>query len=582
VIGRLSRAVRAVLSIARDRASGVRCRVVAEPARKVDDGWLLSLRVRNNGKSTNFETTVLVHDTEYPDHPVRLHAPWRGAQPAATEAIGRGASRYIRLAIVPENGGWPDVALLTVDETRGLARHHVRREPVELTLIVRDRNADRVVAEQQMWVSYRYGAGDGAPVPEVTFSAPSTPAAPDEVQQARRAKRTFRAVDVAIDVGLGLTTRTYGASVFDYNNDGWPDIFLSRHDGPALLFRNDHGHFVVDRAAPFLPADRHRSAAGDLTGDGRADIFCVIGGHSGHGAKETPSELWIQQPDGTFANLGDQPGLADPYGRGREAVLLDATGDGRLDILVGNVSPRNDGRPSPNRLFVNEGEGRFRPAPELGLDLEYSVGGAGPPGSPTGGGNWPMGRLATIDTDGNGWTDVVMCAKRPQDEFQSVHLFRNDEGRGFQEVTADIGLDGIIARDIAIADMTGDGQPDLVVVNSAHLFICLNDGGKFRIALRMPMEYAHGVAVADATGDDAPDIYVMRTSAEPGPDIPDFLLLNQGAYDNYETLVLPTVEGRVRDDDVYPIDFDRDGRFEFLVLHGHSPHMAPMQLITLV
>ena len=46
--------------------------------------------------------------------------------------------------------------------------------------------------------------------------------------------------------------------------------------------------------------------------------------------------------------------------------------------------------------------------------------------------------------------------------------------------------------------------------------------------------------------------------------------------------MLPTVEGTVRDDIVYPIDFDRDGRFEFLVLHGHSPHAAPMQLITLV
>jgi hypothetical protein len=585
MIGRLGRAVRAVVSIGRDRVSGLRCRIVPEPARSVDDGWLLSLRVRNNGPATNFETTVLVHDTEYPDRPVRLHAPWRGAQPAATEALGRGASRYIRLAIVPENGGWPDIALLTVDESRGLARHHVRRDPVELTVVVRDRNADRVVAEHQMWISYRQGAGDDAPTPEVTFSAPAASAAigpAREGHRPRRPKRTFRAVDVAIDVGLGLTTRTYGATIFDYNNDGWPDIFLSRHDGPALLFRNDHGHFVVDRAAPFLPADRHRSAAGDLTGDGRPDIFCVIGGHSGHGPKETASELWIQQPDGTFVNKGEQPGLADPYGRGREVALLDATGDGRLDILVGNVSPRSDGRPSPNRLFVNEGGGQFRPAPELGLDLEYSVGGAGPPGSPTGGGNWPMGRLATVDTDGNGWTDVVMCAKRPQDEFQSLHLFRNDEGRGFQEVTADLGLEGIIARDVAVADMTGDGQPDLVVVNSAHLFICLNDGGKFRIALRMPIEYAHGVAVADATGDGFPDIYVMRTSAEPGPDIPDFLLLNQGAYDNYETLVLPTVEGRVRDDDVHPIDFDRDGRFEFLVLHGHSPHMAPMQLITLV
>ena len=51
--------------------------------------------------------------------------------------------------------------------------------------------------------------------------------------------------------GLSLTTRTFGAIVFDYNNDGWPDIFLSRHDAEAFLYRNDHGHFVRDESTVF-------------------------------------------------------------------------------------------------------------------------------------------------------------------------------------------------------------------------------------------------------------------------------------------------------------------------------------------
>ena len=53
------------------------------------------------------------------------------------------------------------------------------------------------------------------------------------------------------------------------------------------------------------------------------------------------------------------------------------------------------------------------------------------------------------------------------------------------------------------------------------------------------------------------------------------------AQDDYTPIVLPTVPGAVRSDDVYPIDFDRDGRAEFLVLHGHSIHPAPIQLIKL-
>ncbi len=406
-------------------------------------------------------------------------------------------------------------------------------------------------------------------------------ARPPSAQPSARRPWHPRVVDVAPDVGLGLSTRTFGAVVFDANGDGWPDIFLCRHDAPAFLFRNDHGRFVRDTSTVFPGVDRHCGAAGDLTGDGRLDLFCVIGGASGHEPKRAGNELWLQQPDGTFVNEGAQPGLADPYGRGREAVLFDATGNGRLDILVGNVSPRSDGKPSPNRLFLNEGNGRFRPAPELGLDLEYSVGGAGRPGSPHGGGNWPMGRLATLDAAGRGWTDVVMCAVRPGDDAQRLHLFHNDEGRGFHDVTADVGLAGIEARDAAVADLTGDGRPDLVVIDRARLRILLNDHGRFRVAYEMPVDDAFRLAVADASGDGRPDIYVMRTKGVPADDVPDLLLLRRSAYDDYETVTLPTVDGTVRDDQVYAIDYDRDGRSEFLVLHGHSPHAAPIQLIAL-
>ena len=307
----------------------------------------------------------------------------------------------------------------------------------------------------------------------------------------------------------------------------------------------------------------------------------MIGGASGHAAKGTGNELWIQQPDGTFSNVGDQPGLADPFGRGREAILFDVTGNGLLDIFVGNVSPRSDGKPSPNRLFLNEGGGRFRPAPEMGLDLEYSVGGAGKPGSPHGGGNWPMGRLRAIDANGDGWTDIVMSAKHPEGKVQSVHLFRNDSGRGFTDGTEEAGLAGIVALDLAVADMTGDGRPDLVIVSPEGLTICLNEHGRFRIGYHRPIGQAFRVAVADADGDGHPDIYVMRTRGVPGPDVPDLLLLSTGGYDDYTPIVLPTVPGTVRSDDVYPIDFDRDGRAEFLVLHGHSVHPAPIQLIKL-
>ncbi len=56
-------------------------------------------------------------------------------------------------------------------------------------------------------------------------------------------------------------------------------------------------------------------------------------------------------------------------------------------------------------------------------------------------------------------------------------------------------------------------------------------------------------------------------------------MLSEGTYRDYTAIELPAVPGTVRDDAVYPIDHDGDGKAEFLVLHGHSLHAAPIQLI---
>ena len=72
----------------------------------------------------------------------------------------------------------------------------------------------------------------------------------------------MRVRDIASEVGLSLTTRTFGAIVFDYNNDGWPDIFLGRHDAAAFLYRNDHGHFVRDDSTEFPGTGRSAPVCG--------------------------------------------------------------------------------------------------------------------------------------------------------------------------------------------------------------------------------------------------------------------------------------------------------------------------------
>ena len=76
-------------------------------------------------------------------------------------------------------------------------------------------------------------------------------AAVDKPRPIRQHDGDARVVDVAPAVGLGLTTRTYGAVVFDYDGDGWPDIFLGRHDAPGFLFKNERGRFRRVESAEF-------------------------------------------------------------------------------------------------------------------------------------------------------------------------------------------------------------------------------------------------------------------------------------------------------------------------------------------
>jgi hypothetical protein len=581
----LRRRTRALALAGFNRARGGRLSIA--PPKSNEHSSFARLRFTNTAAAGTFEAVAAVRPVGERSAPKVYGLPWHDSQPSAD--VGRGETASLQFAVGRRGNAGAILELFAL----GAADDKVVRVPlaprVELSVVVRRSGTDRIVADRSAVIELTARGDEPVLVvrparvdPLLRRAAGSSPVSPTPpVPPSSPRPWHPRVVDVAPDVGLGLSTRTFGAVVFDANGDGWPDIFLGRHDGPAFLFRNEQGRFVRDTTAEFPGVDRHCGAAGDLTGDGRLDLFCVIGGASGHESKGAANELWLQQPDGSFVDHGEQPGLADPYGRGREAVLFDATGNGRLDILVGNVSPRSDGKPSPNRLFLNEGDGCFRPAPEFGLDVEYSVGGAGRIGSPHGGGNWPMGRLATLDARGRGWTDVVMSATAPGDDVQRVHLFHNDDGRGFHDVTADVGLAGIDALDVAVADMTGDGQPDLVIVNRAGLTICLNDHGQYRVAHQMPIDDAFRVAVADASGDGQPDIYVMRTKGVPADDVPDLLLLSRGTYDDYEAVTLPTVDGIVRDDAVYAIDYDRDGRSEFLVLHGHSPHAAAIQLIAL-
>jgi hypothetical protein len=372
------------------------------------------------------------------------------------------------------------------------------------------------------------------------------------------AQTSVKAVDKAADTGISEITKTHGATIADFNNDGKPDIFLGRHTSlPRFYVNEGNGHFTETNKGTFAQTDRHGCDAADVNGDGLKDIFCSVGAEHGSGAKR--NELYIQRPDHTFAERAGQYGVFDPFSRGRVATFIDANGDSRPDLFLGNEADRGDGMPSPDRFFVNQGGATYRPAPEeYGLEREGDI---------------TFNSGASVgDLDKDGWEDLVLATP------SGLRVYHNDEGKGFTEVAASVGL-GQIPEAVTLSDVNGDSWPDVIEVSPNELRVLLNSSGRFSSAFSTTLEYGSSVAAGDVNGDDRPDIYVMRGKDATGANAPDQVYLNDGNGTGFAKMasIPSTSEGKA--ESVWPIDYDQNGLTDFLVLNGGTGGGGPVQLI---
>lgn len=161
-----------------------------------------------------------------------------------------------------------------------------------------------------------------------------------------------------LEENQGVMNLTAGRSVacVDRDGDGRYGFFVANYGGPMRLYElNDEG-FVVDVAS---------RAGVDLTAGGRSlvslplvsarmDVFA--------GNERGANFLFQNNGDGTFSEIAEQVGIADSLENVRGVAVLDANGDGRLDIVYGNWE-------GPHRLFVRTPQGVFRNVapPELAL-----------------------------------------------------------------------------------------------------------------------------------------------------------------------------------------------------------------------
>jgi hypothetical protein len=374
--------------------------------------------------------------------------------------------------------------------------------------------------------------------------------------------------------GSGLTYQsatgeTYSSIPTDYDGDAFQDVLITYHDQGARLYRNNgDGTFVRVASAAFPMSgasgaiDRHDCADGDANHDGRTDYYCAVGRTGSNHVKNAnwDNELWIQQPDGSFSDVGTAWGVGDPYGRGRAALFLDANLDGFDDLYVTNEVPRA-GDPDAttlgqNRLFLSTGGTGFTPAPSFGLDLYLGHGRC----------------LQEVDHNGDGAPDILVCSNN------AIRLYLNQGGTRFVEATAGACLTKMF-QDFDAVDLDGDADLDIVGIGVSRVVYRLNNAGCYGPEVQVLSLPGDGRAIAegDVDADGDLDLFAVRGVDRGNPN--DYLLMNTGNL-SFAALQGPAVTGS--GDDVEALQV-APGVTRFLVLNGRdSSGGGPPQLLGLV
>jgi hypothetical protein len=360
--------------------------------------------------------------------------------------------------------------------------------------------------------------------------------------------------DVTDKAGLATPCFAMGGAVGDYNNDGWPDLYLTCLGGNKLFRNNGNGTFTdVTKQAGVADGRWSTGAAfGDYDGDGYLDLMvtnyvdfhlndlpgfgtapnCKYRGLDvqcgPRGLKGAGDSLFHNNGDGTFTEVSKSAGVDDPNGYyGMSVIFSDFNNTGRPDIYVANDS-------APKFLYKNLGNGKFT---EIGLESGTAV-------SEDGSEQASMG-IAVGDYLHNGLPSLYVT--NFSDEYSD--LYRNDGAWSFSDVSYKSGVAlaslAYVKWGTVFFDADNDGWLDLIVV-AGHVYPqvdTLPAGARYREpkvlelnqkdgtfcdasdqagpALRIP-RVSRGVAAGDLFNDGNVDLVVEDLAGEP------MLLKNSG------------------------------------------------------
>jgi len=392
-----------------------------------------------------------------------------------------------------------------------------------------------------------------------------------------------------------------GVAFIDYDNDGWPDIFLlngadwpghvQKHSTPKLYHNNRDGTFtdVTHKAGLDIEIYGMGVAVGDYDNDGYDDLFITAYGQN---------RLFHNNGNGTFSDVTQKAGLSGPKEFSTSAAWIDYDKDGHLDLVVGNYvqwSPQTDlyctldgksksyctpesYKGTSVRLWHNLGNGTFEEATQKA--------GLGDPTSKTLG-------VAVLDYDNDGWPDLLFS-----NDTQPNKLYRNNGNGTFTEKALVAGVafseDGVARAGMGVdaSDYDHSGYPSLLITNFSNQMLSLyhNEGkGLFvdeaprsEIGRASLLTLGFGCFFFDYDLDGWPDILVtnghidgdiQRVQANVKYAMPPHLFRNigKGKFEEVtKTLGQAFARPRVGRGAAYA-DINNDGRLDLLLSTSGGP-----------
>ncbi len=273
--------------------------------------------------------------------------------------------------------------------------------------------------------------------------------------------------DVTEEAGMLSYHPTQTGAFADYDGDGWLDLAIGNEamaddPQPCELFHSNRDGSFTERAVnlgnPVLGYVKGVTW-GDFNNDGRPDLYVsVLGGPNRLFRNDGPRRAsGPGDPDWVFTDVAPQAGVTGPR-FSFPTWFWDFDNDGWLDIMAGGyrVTPLDDtvamylGQPNASelpKLYRNRGDGNFEDV-TAAMRLDRVV--------------LPMGSNFG-DLDNDGWPDCYFGDGSP--DLRSLipnRLFRNDAGRGFQDVTTSTGMGHIQkGHGVAFGDIDNDGDQDV-------------------------------------------------------------------------------------------------------------------------